>query len=463
MAAIDDYLLKANVQRLLFVEITQGGTVFYLSDSFYATESGDTPASVPFAPIIGDGGLPSYRTSLGDVLAPRASASVGDLNLADIFAMSLVNGGGPAKRNIVSTVKRGATVVCKLGGPRNQFAYAEAVTLFTARVRNIGGSDDGGIRITLDTPARSLFDAMTSGEIGIYGTVLNAPLRLQDFATQRYFTHPGGPITAVDAVYDDTVTLTAGSGYSVNTTTGLLTLTATPVGEVTADVRGFPATTVQAIAAQLASPYIGIGPSALPSDAAGYYHGEQRSIASILDELALSCGAFWMVNDAGLLEFRLWSVAGASSDTYTQKQMLGYQFEQAEPIYSSQPYLYSPNWRLQARSRAGANAAHANFIASQGLTGSATATGDGSATTLARLLETFFTTQAPAATVAGRICTLLGVARFIHSTEVPLTRAKQLGDTVAIETNEGLASGFVMSRAIVADGGVPTQRLELLV
>lgn len=378
--------------------------------------------------------------------------------------MSLVSGASPAKRNLLTTIKRGATIVFKIGAPRSFFRYADAITVFSARVRSINGDDTDTVTLTLDTAALVLFDSMTPAR-AVYGTVSNIPLALADYGLQRYNTHPGGPIQSVAAVYDRGVTLTAGSGYTVNTATGQITLTANPAGEVTADVVGFAANTIRDIAAALAAPYLPVlATFPTPTGAAGYFLEEAKPVADALDDLALSCGAFWMVNDSGQLEFRLWAVAGAPVASYSQILMLGgYTFVQADDIYASQPYLYNKNWTVQNQVAAGANAAHANYAASPGTGASVNATGDGSATTVPETLTTYFVAQADALVVATRICLVAGIARFIYTIEVPLSQSRQLGDTISLQTNSGYVSGLVISRAITAESGIPTQTLEALV
>ena len=91
MVTFEEYMQLPNARRILLAEITSGNTVYYLSDDTYNTEASDSPASIPYTPLVSGSGLPSYRTSLDSPLAPRASASTGNMTLADQFCMSLVS------------------------------------------------------------------------------------------------------------------------------------------------------------------------------------------------------------------------------------------------------------------------------------------------------------------------------------------------------------------------------------
>jgi hypothetical protein len=265
-----------------------------------------------------------------------------------------------------------------------------------------------------------------------------------------------------------TVTLTLTTDYTVNTTTGVVTLVNEPDGAVTADVDGYKdggtwLESTEDIADYLAGQYINCGTFDTPTDRIGYFHSERERIADILDKLALGCGAFWFIDDSDCLRFKLWDVPGTPDATYDQTQMLNYSFEMNDGIYDTQEIRYNRNWTLQSESRAGATAAHAEFIATRGDTTSQIDYGDGSDATDAPLIESYFESQTPADTVATRIVGLTSSARFRYTTTVPLMVTYELGDTITIESNDGNIDGFIMGRELQFDGGVPMQQLEILV
>lgn len=155
-----------------------------------------------------------------------------------------------------------------------------------------------------------------------FGRCLNVTPVLVSPNLLTYQVHGGGPIAAIDAVYDKGVALVGPAGpgspqYSVDLERGTFTLNQQPIGEITADVQGDAtdevfAETVATVIARLVTTY---GPfettdletatfDALDLEApfpVGLYISGERTILDVLDELINSVGGFYGFNRAGLL------------------------------------------------------------------------------------------------------------------------------------------------------------------
>ena len=154
-----------------------------------------------------------------------------------------------------------------------------------------------------------------------FGRCLNVRPVLVSPNLLTYQVHGGGPIQAIDAVYDKGVELVGPAGpgpqYSVDLERGTFTLNQQPIGEITADVRGDATDeayveTVADVIARLVTTY---GPleaaeldtatfdalnSSAPS-AVGLYITTERNILEVLDELINSIGGFYGFDRAGQL------------------------------------------------------------------------------------------------------------------------------------------------------------------
>ena len=154
-----------------------------------------------------------------------------------------------------------------------------------------------------------------------FGHCLNVRPVLVSPNLLTYQVHGGGPIQAIDAVYDKGVELVGPAGpgpqYSVDLERGTFTLNQQPIGEITADVRGDATDeayveTVADVMARLVTTYGPLEAAELDTatfdalnlsapSAIGLYITTERNTLEVLDELINSIGGFYGFDRAGLM------------------------------------------------------------------------------------------------------------------------------------------------------------------
>ena len=158
-----------------------------------------------------------------------------------------------------------------------------------------------------------------------FGKIFNAKAILCNAAAHRYQVH-NGPIDSISNVYDKGVALTynasptAAGEYSVNLTTGIITLFAKPAGVITVDFYGYVNTsyvsTVADLVKEIAIEFAGVDP--IDIDTASFDQvntdnsatvgqfvtSDSTTIKSVVDKLCSSIGAGWFFNALGKLVIR---------------------------------------------------------------------------------------------------------------------------------------------------------------
>lgn len=130
-----------------------------------------------------------------------------------------------------------------LGSTSNDGAYtvsgtptATSLTVTGSFTTETAGAYEVAIRKTDDVGGD--VNIKSKAKPMVFGEVKNIRPVLINEGGLIYEVHGYGPIHAIDAVYDKGVLLTLTTDYTVDLTNGRFTLTASPAGEVTCDVRG---------------------------------------------------------------------------------------------------------------------------------------------------------------------------------------------------------------------------------
>lgn len=485
--ALLDYLKQNNHDGIILVEIEgeqltyQTGSVqatFYMSDKPYFTESSDSIGAIPFTPCI-ESDL-RYGSTVSNIFGTRASRNYGTISLStpEVFAVTTVSGtpqyGVKDVRSSISNdaIDVASTVTVKLAGPRSLFTYAEAITLFTAKVDNVSYSSGGGVSISISSIIDSVYDKSLSTCSGTYGTVLNMKPELVDFATLKYSVNDG-EIEAINGVFDRAVALTLTTDYTVDLSAGTITLVNTP-DDLTVDVSGskesgvFARTTQEVVDRIIDQVSLNITTSSdwdVDTDDIGYIVENPGDITLdvVLDELAAGHLGFWFVNRSNEITMLKWDSSGINSYTYDETQVMDYSWEYNSETYrSTSASTYDRNWHSGGSPAAGADPTRADFHTSEfgGIKVSAVSDGVNNSSTIeAPTVHTYF------AQFSGSPAKHYVVAPFrsrVYEVEVPAYDILDIGDSVTFPTDEGDVTGLVIGITTTLGKGYPTNKLKVL-
>lgn len=501
-ATIEEYFQQPDAERILLVEITRrdpGETTYYLSDAPYITEPDDTPPDLNYSAVISGSGLPEMRRTMPDPFEGESSTSAGTLTLADealVYTSSrapdylLIDDDPPARlltdpddgsRLLIEPaptginpnpgLKRGAAVLAKIAAPRRLYPYADAVTLFRGQIARVGGDSDGNITLEItdgtDVVRRAIVP-VTNNPL-CFGYARNIQPFLVDSGNLVYSVHDG-PIEAVEAVYDQGILL-APANYTVNVTTGRVTLHNQPAGIVTVDAKGAKVDGVWLqTTEQIARALIDRAGLALPQSYTGLSTGliglfltESTELGGLLTRLMRGAAAYWIVDRTGDFRAAPTQVPGAGGTVFDETTLLdSVQYIEDDRLHSAVRYLYRPNW-TQYQSRPGAAQAQADFSPREGLEGSVSITPDDELIYLdSERLETFFDDQVDAETAAQVLLDIFSVQRQRLTTAVPFSETLSLGDDLTLRFLGREYRGIVSSVADVFDGEYPIQRIEVI-
>jgi hypothetical protein len=362
-----------------------GVSPVYLSDHHFITEPGDVPANCYFEPVV-DNPL-QYDMSLirGDEIG---------ISTPTYGAIEIRNGDGGLDALLGKNWK-GRRIVVKAGA--DKFAYADYATVFDGLCSGIEADDRniiitvGDLGLRLDKLIYSSTYAGTGGLEGgndlvgrmkplAYGKCFNIEPLLVDAANLIYQAHAGS-MHAFDAVYDSGVALTLdmdyadillanpGAGeYATCRATGHIKLGSTPLGRITANIRGDASqgyiSQTGAICSRLATTLYesdsfrvdDLDTAAwakldtdMPGDI-GLYVTEQQTLRSMLDGLLSPFGSYWYFTRYGRL-----SVGCIDSSTEPSLSLSDNDIESsgAEMVNVMAPswrisVAYAPVWTVQA-------------------------------------------------------------------------------------------------------------------
>lgn len=205
-----------------------------------------------------------------------------------------------------------------------------------------------------------------------FGEVFNITPLLIDPALHKYQVH-NGQIEAVIEVRDDGVPITS---YTANLTTGIITLTAAPAGQITCDVQGDkPAgvytNKIGAIIRRIVTAFGKVSTRFTDSDidltnfsvfdaahpaAVGIYLNSRENVLNVIQRLVDSIGAQVLMNRSGLLSLYQISLpaTGAARDVNTTDIVVdSFNVSQNLPVVTSVKTGFCQNWTVQGSLQSG--------------------------------------------------------------------------------------------------------------
>ena len=472
---LSEYFQTEDADRILLIEIVRNdanSTTYYLSDSDYITEHDDTPANRFYSPVIGGTGLSDIRKVLNDPFSGQASTGFGQITLADNQVWT-DTGGGVFDETPIELV-RGALVTAWLSGPPRDFARSTALQLLKGKIGRSGGSSANEWTFEVLDGSQEISDKIVpvDNKPLCFGYCRNITPFLTNPSLLEYHVHDG-PIDSVLAVYDQGSLLTLTTDYSVDLSTGKITLVASPTGIVTADIRGAKVSgtwldSTEEITAELLSRAgVSITQSYdIPTGVIGLYVTESTSLGVLLNQLMAGLAGYWLVDSNNEFYAAQYPVPQetVAIGSYDSTQLLSeVRIEGEDRVYSKINYSYRKNW-TQYQSLPGASTAQADFSKRQYLQSFE----DSASPDLEIVyqespqLNTLFDSQSDAQAVAQRLLSIYEVQRKIYSVDLPYTETLELGDNVSIAFGTETIVGCIISLVDVFDGGFPVNRVQIL-
>jgi len=472
---IADYFQTPEAQRFLLIEITRNNanaTKYYLADDQYITEPTDTPANTPYTAVIGGTGISDIRRVLNDPFTGQASTGFGEIMLVDKSVWTDDN--GTLGETYIQLV-RGATVNAYMAAPPYLFNRTDAIQILTGKIGRVGSNSRGETRFEVVDGSFEIQNAIVevTDKPLCFGYCRNITPALLDPSLLEYYVHDGA-IEEVVAVYDQGAALTVTTDYTVDLSTGKITLNVSPTGVLTADVKGAkPSGTwldsTEEISAELIS-RAGVTITQnydIPSGVIGLYITESQPLGALLNRLMASLAGYWLVGVGGEFYARQYPVPAGSTAvaSFEASEQLGELTSQGEDrLYSRVNYTYRTNW-TQYQSRGAASAAQADFSQRQYLQDF-----EDSISPDAELvyqespqIQTLFDSQADAQAVAQRLLSIYEVQRSLIDVELPYTTTLFLGDNISIVYQDEIMIGAIVSIVDIFDGSYPTQKVRVLV
>ena len=271
-----------------------------------------------------------------------------------------------------------------LGG--DGFAFSEFGTVFDGTAQGVEATDDQLIvrardwRHKLDVPVLTNQYAGTGGAEGnsdlkgaykpvCFGRCRNITPVLVEASTGLYQIHDGA-IEDVDALHAGGVAYTkvggtpAANQYSVNVSTGIVTVGGAPITEqVTCDAKGAKPTTWLVTVADIVEELVTTAGGFVAGDldaasftalntangaTVGVYLRDQRSLLEVLDELLASVGGYYGFTRAGKFQVgRFEAPSGTPAVTFTDVEILDLRRQPVGlPLFQVR-VGYQPNWTVQ--------------------------------------------------------------------------------------------------------------------
>lgn len=143
---IAEYLDQPNSKRIITCEIIINPNdppflqeKYYVSSGPYVTSYLDTPASMPFAPIIDSTSSPRGLLSLPDLFTGSRSRNYGSIKLSSPIAWDASS----VEVDLRTKILRRSQVTLKMAAPAGYYHYYDAVTLFKGSVTGTEKNFDG--------------------------------------------------------------------------------------------------------------------------------------------------------------------------------------------------------------------------------------------------------------------------------------------------------------------------------
>jgi len=312
-----------------FSLLTNTEDTFYLSNRNYITEPTDTPANTTFLPRLLMGSGLDFTREIGFLDSPRGDSSYGNLEIDN------TDGGLDFWIDYSFTGREIKILVGDATWPYNNFTLQP---FMVGTIENIEFSDFYTFSVTIRDKIGLLDKALNSNILTTgpkknepiplaFGYVRNIePVLVQENAL--VYKYNDGTVQSVVDVYDNGVTLTPTSGYTVDLTTGTVTLIASPVGTITLDLQGIKyngvfldtatliVTHILTVFGGLTNADINI-PSFdnLPNYPVGLYITQRENILDVLDKIFSGVGCAYFFNFDG--KFTVVKIAPLSNPVVT--------------------------------------------------------------------------------------------------------------------------------------------------
>lgn len=472
--AIADYFEQEDARRYLLIEITRNNansTKYYIADDFYITEPSDTPANTPYTPVITGGGLSSISRTLNNPFEGQASTAFGEVSLADEFVWTDDN--GTLSETQIQLVK-GASVIAYLAAPPKLFPKTDAYKLLEGSINRMGGDSTGLLTFEITDKSEEIRNKtiVIDGKPLCFGYCRNVTPFLTNPGLLEYHVHDGA-IDAVLAVYDQGVLLTPTTQYTVDLSTGKITLVSSPVGVVTADVRGAKPSTWLSTTEEIASEILSRASVSLtetydsiPTGTIGLYIEQTIDLGTLLNRLFSGCAAYWLIDENAEFYAAQYPLPGENvpvADFDAKTQLSEVRFEAEERVYDNLNYTYRTNW-TQYQSLPGATTAQADFSQRPYLEGTEVLASPDTEIVYQEspLFNTLFDDEADAQTVSERLLDIYGQGRWLMQVDLPYSTALTTGVDITISFGINTYTGSIVGNTQVFDGSYPIQRITLL-
>ena len=462
-AQFSAWALQPDAVRCVLVEVAvrSGGaeTVRYLSSAGYVTGAADQPAHAVYEPCI-VGGVSVTETL---PLDGAASLSWGDIEVANTDGV---------RDGWLDDIWSGRSVTVLVGDVR--WPRADFVTVFTGVVEDIAARSTHRLNLLLRDKSQRLNVAITEATIGgtgpnagdlvplCFGEVHNVTPVLIDPVTLTYRVHDGA-IERIIEVRDNGIPVS----YGYDLAAGTFTLSASPVGAITASVQGSRAGGVYrsrpgALIQHIATTYGAQPLTAADLDAAqlaafntahpqtvGLYLDGRANLLETLQAIAASVGAQVTFTPAGRLQIQKIALPAAGTATMVNATdiVLGsLSVAQSPKLQPAVRLAYCRNYTVQDGLQTGLPAQHLDMYGREWLVVQASDSATASLwhlTTAPAEMQTLLQTRLDAEAEATRRLGLWGVRRLVLGFEaigrflmIPLGGAVTL-----IHTRFGLADG----------------------
>ncbi|MFN4056210.1 MAG: hypothetical protein ACK4GU_15230 [Alishewanella aestuarii] len=263
----------------------------------FRSAAADSPALTPYPDTIL--ALPEFDREMTEVFVGTSRVAIGELELfLDDELLDLVNSAVFAGQQLRMYAGDTRWPLAQFGQILvGQIATLDAVTYDTARLTF---KDRAALFNRLIQPNVIAAGPNTGKPVPLcFGQCFNVPAVLINPVTKQYQVH-GGPVHAITAVRENGQPIS----YTADLATGTFTLALNAKGRVTADVEGAVIggeylTTADGLMEHLVTGVMGLASpigAPLPTYTLGLFIDKDRTVASVLDEIAGSVGAAWFFN-----------------------------------------------------------------------------------------------------------------------------------------------------------------------
>lgn len=355
-------------------------TTRYLSNIGFVTSGTDTPANTAYTACV-QGGVNVSETL---PLNGKASLSWGDIEVSNPDGV---------RDSWLGDVWSGRAVTVRVGDVR--WPLSEFRTVFSGVIEDISVRSADTLNLLLRDKSQQLNSTLTEATLAnatltsttlkplCFGEVHNITPVLSDAATLTYMVHDG-PIEGVIEVRDNGIPVS----FGVNLANGTFSLSASPVGTITASVQGAKPSgtylnTVGPLVKHIATTYgttpLAVGDldvaqidafSSTHTQAVGVYLSGRTNTINVLQDLASSVGAQVTMSPGGKLQIKKVSLpAGGTPVNIGPSDMVvgTLAVSSVPPVVASVRLEYCRNYTEQKGLQTGLPPAHAELYGQEWL------------------------------------------------------------------------------------------------